>query len=230
MRANEFTKYLTGGAGGGHAGKAGGKVSAERLNGTDPVEFFKLRAASFYANTTVIRAGKDKVDTAGMRKFVKRDVIVGYALSTEIIEAGSEITVRMLEGDITIKSDENTYIMVGIEGEVYPITAEKFAATYRSCDDELPDRSHFKYNPRIIDKANCSTKPLNEHIKGCVAMGGSVIFARELAGNTKVFTLWDQDNYFLGRAGDLLAVRADDPNDVYIIKKEIFEKTYAIRG
>lgn len=29
-----------------------------------------------------------------------------------------------------------------------------------------------------------------------------------------------------GAAGDYLAVRADDPNDIYIIKKEFFKKTY----
>ena len=30
----------------------------------------------------------------------------------------------------------------------------------------------------------------------------------------------------LGNPGDLLASRADNPADVYIIRKDIFEKTY----
>lgn len=226
VRASEFTKYLTFGAGGGHAAKAGGKVDAEKLNGTDPVEFFRQRVVSYYANTSVIRAGKDKIDTSGMRQYVKRDIVVGYVLSTDILKAGTEIIVRTLEGDITVKAEDNIYIMVGIEGEVYLINREKFMSTYRLCDDELPDMAHFKYTPHIIDKERCSTRLLNDHIKGCVATGGSVIMAKELTSNTKVFLLWDEDNYFFGTAGDYLAVRADDPNDVYIIKKEIFKKTY----
>lgn len=225
VRASEFTKYLAFGAGGGHAAKAGGKVDAEKLSGADPMKFFRERVVSYYRNTDVIRAGKDKVDTAGMRRYVKRDVVIGYALSTDILEAGTEFTVRSLEGDITVKSNDNIYIMIGIEGEVYLINREKFMATYCPCD-ELPDMAHFKYIPHIIDKERCSTRLLNDYIRGCVATGGSVIMAKELTNNAKVFSLWDQENYFYGEAGDYLAVRADDPNDVYIIKKEIFKKTY----
>ncbi|MBP5410856.1 MAG: hypothetical protein J6Y26_02985, partial [Lachnospiraceae bacterium] len=42
----------------------------------------------------------------------------------------------------------------------------------------------------------------------------------------ETYTMWDQEKYYLGRPGDWLAVRADDPSDVYVIEKGIFEKTY----
>lgn len=226
VRASEFTKYLTFGQGGGHATKAGGKINAEKLNCSNFLEFFRSRVISYYANTDVIRADKDKPDTSEMRLYVKRDIVIGYALSTDILESGSEFTVRMLEGDITVKSDENTYIMVGVEGEVYPIDRNKFMTTYRPCNDELPDMALFKYSPAIIDKENYIKNYLNQYIKGCVALGGTVIMAKELTKNTKVFTRWDKDHYFYGAVGDYLVTRVDDPSDVYIIKKDIFKRIY----
>ena len=59
-----------------------------------------------------------------------------------------------------------------------------------------------------------------------VSVGGDGIYAKEITGRVKIFTMWDQEKYYLGRPGDWLAVRADDPSDVYVIEKGIFEKTY----
>jgi phosphoglycolate phosphatase len=38
--------------------------------------------------------------------------------------------------------------------------------------------------------------------------------------------VWDAEKYYLGRKGDFLAVRTDDPTDFYVIEKGIFAKTY----
>ena len=42
----------------------------------------------------------------------------------------------------------------------------------------------------------------------------------------KVFTSWDPDKYYLGNVGDYLAVREDDMHDIYVIKGDIFDRTY----
>ena len=61
----------------------------------------------------------------------------------------------------------------------------------------------------------------------CIAKGGSGIYAKKLDHRVKVFTRWDPDKYYLGVEGDYLAVRADDPSDIYVIAKDIFHKTYS---
>ncbi len=223
IKAPEFARYLTLGDGGGHNTKAGGRIAADKT-GDDHMEFFRQRVIDYHKNTDIIYAGKTVVDTSDMRRYVKKDIVVGYIHSIDIVDAGKEISIRMLEGDITIKSDENIYIMIGVEGEVYPIDRAKFESSYRNCT-AIPDMN-YEYSPTVIDKENSIIKPLNCYINGCIASHCSTILARKLTKNTKVFLSWDEENYSLGNEGDFLAVRADDPKDVYIIKKEIFAKTY----
>ena len=69
------------------------------------------------------------------------------------------------------------------------------------------------------------SRSLKEYARTCVPKGDSLIHAREITRRTKVFVDWS-DSYMLGNPGDLLASRADNPADVYIIRKDIFEKTY----
>jgi phosphoglycolate phosphatase len=49
----------------------------------------------------------------------------------------------------------------------------------------------------------------------------------DLARDTKVFSNWDTERYFSGKIGDYIAVSEADSNDVYIINRDIFERTYA---
>jgi hypothetical protein len=60
----------------------------------------------------------------------------------------------------------------------------------------------------------------------CIPKGGKIIRARELSRNTKVFSDWDREKYFYGRAGDYIAAPEADFKDAYIINREIFEMTY----
>ena len=45
----------------------------------------------------------------------------------------------------------------------------------------------------------------------------------------KVFTKWDYEKYMYGVAGDYICYPADDENDIYLVKREVFENTY-VRG
>lgn len=42
----------------------------------------------------------------------------------------------------------------------------------------------------------------------------------------KVFTEWDKNKYLLGRPGDYLAVACDDLHDIFVVEKELFERSY----
>ncbi len=64
------------------------------------------------------------------------------------------------------------------------------------------------------------------YAKACISTGESYIYTKQLDHRVKVFTEWDDEKYMLGREGDFLAVRKDDLHDIYIIEKNIFERTY----
>ena len=42
----------------------------------------------------------------------------------------------------------------------------------------------------------------------------------------KVFTAWDEHKYYTGLAGDYIVMREDDEHDIYIVRGDIFKKTY----
>ena len=53
--------------------------------------------------------------------------------------------------------------------------------------------------------------------------------AKQLKKPAKVFTKWDYEKYMYGVAGDYICYPADDENDIYLVKREVFENTY-VRG
>ena len=83
-----------------------------------------------------------------------------------------------------------------------------------------------EYSPRVTDIVTGARMSLLPYAKACIASGGAGIYARELDHRVKVFTAWDPDKYYLGVPGDYLAVRVDDPSDIYVIARDIFLKTY----
>ena len=58
------------------------------------------------------------------------------------------------------------------------------------------------------------------------SLGSSIIFAQPLTQPVKLFTAWTEDKYYSGRVGDYIAVRADDEHDIYIINRDIMDKSY----
>jgi phosphoglycolate phosphatase len=66
------------------------------------------------------------------------------------------------------------------------------------------------------------------YAKTCVSTGTVCIFAKKLDRVTKVFTTWDPGNYMYATPEDYLAVRVDDPDDVYIIDQDIFPRSYKL--
>ena len=62
--------------------------------------------------------------------------------------------------------------------------------------------------------------------KGCIPKEGVPILVKQLTKALKLYTMWDGENYMYGKPGDYVAVRRDDPTDVYVIMGRVFEKTY----
>ncbi len=152
------------------------------------------------------------------------EVKVGFVKATDIKPAGNRILIRTLEGDVDVTIKDDLYIVIGVEGEIYPSARDTFEASYQRDGGQYVFPG--EYAPAVVDSVTGERMQILPYAKSCIARGGSGIYAKQLDHRVKVFTSWDQDKYYLGREGDYLAVRADDPSDIYVIAKAIFEKTY----
>ena len=228
VMAHEFSAYLTGGvgSGGGHISKAGGfinKTKIDELN-TDIDNFVEKRTQEYFESYDTIDSTDHNINIDDMRKYRKRNIPVGFVMSTDIFDEGVQMLIRTFEGDTEAEASKDVVLMIGILGEVYPATTEKFNRKYTLTDDVLD--SDFEYTPTVKNKETGDTMEIMPFAKSCVATGDVHIYAAPVAKNTKVLTNWNAAGYMYGVPGDYLAIRSDDYNDVYIIRKDIFEKTY----
>ena len=114
--------------------------------------------------------------------------------------------------------------MIGIHGEVYPNTKEKFERSYKRLSE--PYIFEGEYQPTVKDSMDGKNISIVPYAKTCISTGDVYVYAKQLEHRVKVFTAWDDEKYMLGKEGDYLAVRKDDMHDIYIIEKNIFRKIY----
>ena len=234
-KANELAEFIADGygGGGGHLEKAGGFLRRELLEAAgiemDMLEIFEFMQSSmtrYFTESTVIVAGEHKEDLSLCSVYRKNSVNVGFVTATDIAPVNTKIQIRTLEGDIEREIEEDDIIIIGVDGEIYPIRKSKFESSYTINDTPYKYPGPTDYPPLVINRGTCEQIPLLPLARSATATGGICIYARELEKRYKVFTAWDRDNYYLGKKGDFLAVREDDLSDFYIIERSIFEKTY----
>ena len=232
VNASELAAFLAQdiGSGGGHYEKAGGFISLWRYEENFPTlhteAYFNNRMTQYFDSYDLIYAEDYQVDLEGMKQYQKRNIPVGYVKADRALPVGTPITIRTLEGDIELTVDEDLYIIIGLKGEVYPNRREKFERSYRILDQKYQLSSDMEYVPTIKDRIDGSTLTLTDFAGVCEPTGTVRIYARELDRGVKVFTAWDKGKYMLGKPGDYLAVRCDDLHDVYVVEKDIFNKSY----
>lgn len=234
VQASELAKFITDeiGSGGGHLEKAGGFIQKELLDKAyekycvekEVGSFLKWRMDDYFDDIQIIHAREYGIDLTGMEMYRKKRLPLGYVKAAEIFKPGTTVCVRTLEGDLDVQLQEDTYIMIGVQGEIYPNKKEKFDRSYRELEE--PYQFEGEYAPTVRDTVEGKNISLVPYAKACISTGESYIYVKKLDHRVKVFTEWDEEKYMLGREGDLLAVRKDDLHDIYIIEKNIFEKTY----
>lgn len=238
VKANELAAYLCEGIGngGGHRNKAGGFISADLLSRVDAADSEEPSAKkdiadvlwermdSYLRRYEVIDALTAELDRTGMLRYEKKQVRVGYARLTDILKEGASVLVRTLEGDIDLIVEEDIYVMIGVEGEAYPIRKEKFEKSY--CPTDGTPEIEAEYIPTIRDNVYGTVYDLREYMNPCVATGETKVLARPLTKPVKVFTAWDREKYYRGEIGDFLVMREDDDHDIYVVRENIFYKTY----
>jgi len=233
VRAGELAQYLAEGygGGGGHLGKAGGFLIRDLLEQggirytEEQVEaFFEERLIAYHRESEIIHAGVKEEDPSLYRHYVKKELHLGYVEAGKLASPGSTILIRTLEGDVDVKVEEDLYIILGVEGEVYPCKKAKFENSYRL--DDTPYVYPGDYAPAVVSSESGDRVELLPFAKSCIAKGGAGIYARQIDHRVKVFTTWDPEKYYLGVPGDYMAVRTDDLTDIYIIAGRIFDQTY----
>ncbi len=232
IMANELAVFLADGmgSGGGHMEKAGGFINRKQYNDhhahLNADEYFLSRLTKYYKSFDVIYSTYDHVDMGGMELYKKKPLPLGFVPLTDVVVDQTPIMIRTLEGDLDLLASDDIYVMIGIKGEVYPITKENFEKDFTVLQEKY-DRE-FEYFPSIRNKQDSNSIKLQPFAKKCMAKIESYIYAKPLTKATKVFTMWDTEKYMYGVIGDYLAVKEDDPHDIFIVKKDIFPKTYDI--
>ena len=223
--ANELAAFLADGmgGGGGHILKAGGTIKPELL--TKPAkDLIRERLALYYDTYLVIYAKDTTLDTSRMRRYSKIQQTMGTVRLADVFPVGTHINIRTLEGDVDTVIDEEAYLMIGVEGEIYPISEQKVKSSYEFTN--FVYTRDFEYEPRIRNSGTGEIKYVLPFAKTVRSLGSSIIFAKPLEQPVKLFTAWTEDKYYSGRVGDYIAVRADDEHDIYIINRDIMDKSY----
>ncbi len=226
-KANDLSAFI--GDGGGHTRKAGGQLSLADAAAA-PIA---VRVRRYFSEQDVYDVKKgilpEGIEEAPL--FEKKRLCLGYVKATDLgFTEGNKILVREMEGDKEVTVQDDTYLIIGAEDEVYTNTEAYFLAHNDPTDE--PYVFHGKYAPKIHGAVTAAGmengegfRNLADCAKICYSRGGARIHARQLTKRTKVFPAWSED-YFLGMPGDWLAAREEDPSDIYIINQEIMPKTY----
>lgn len=242
VRALDFLDYLiaefglvkgTARCGSGRISSAILKVQMAGADISDTMEYFLRMAASYYQDCERIKAEEyaqlNREEILAMKAYCKKRIPWAYVRSLDVTDQGREICMKTLENEagLTVTADENVYIMIGCRGEVYDISRAKFARTYEPTEEELDVFERMlDFLPAVETVPEGEYISLDEAAHLCYPKQGAGIYAKELTKRTRVYPLDRNQEYFLGRPGDYLAIRKDDMQDIYIIQKEIFQQTY----
>lgn len=227
--ALDIIKYLVQdiGSGGGHKMKSGGMISKDSFfkhYSYDIQQYFKDRLNSYFESYEIIDADRQALDTTDMLSYRKLPVVVGIVKTLDFAEPGEPLNIRTLEGDVSVQASQDCYIIIGIMGDAYPINKKTFDSKYTETSELFICGADYK--PKARNLRSQKLYNLLDYAQSCVSGDENIIYAKQLDKTTKVFSRWDYDSYMLGNKDDYLAVKADDSNDIYIIKQDIFSKTY----
>ncbi len=203
------------------------------MNLANSMEYYLEMTYRYFHDTDVVQAREyakaHQEEIPKRKRYIKAKKSWAYVKTAEIARPGEELLIKMLENESGLKvvAGEDTYIMIGFRGEVYFISREKFERTYEPSEEALDVfEQMMDFLPEAEKVSDGSIISLDEYARLCYPKPGKGIYAVPLKKRTKVFPANGSDEYFLGKAGDFMVIRADDIEDIYIIDKDVFTETY----
>ena len=237
VNASELAEYLAEGmgSGGGHYEKAGGFISMKLYEEKYPTlhaeGYFNNRMVEYFDSFQILHAGEFEPELAQMQLYEKKDLPFGYVEADNLLPIGTPITIRTVKGDMEMRVGDNLYFVVGQKGEVFPMSRGEFENTYHILKEKycLEDcGAKPEYAPIIKNRNTGQKMVLTDYTWKCLPMKKQSVYARPLESGVKLFTLWDKDRYILGRPGDYLVVKQDNPKDVFVVPRAVFEHGYEL--
>lgn len=232
VKADELAKYICEGVGngGGHMVKAGGSIARSLLEKQEPdynsssiQQFFRERMKDYFLDSEIIYASSFNLDPTGFDVFTSRRVRIGCVMAKDLLPIGTKATIRSVEGDFQLDITEDSMIVIGVRGEIYITSHERFKKYYIKNGDTYIYPGN--YEPTIKDMTTGVNQSIIPKIQSCCFNGSGKIFAKELQHRTKVFYEDDPDNYKLGKPGDYMLITANKDN-LYIVDRDLFLTAY----
>lgn len=243
--AADLVHWLTrsmGNDGGGTSTKAAGRLPREfleeacandnwdDLSGATGRLIYRMLADYFGTPVKRIRSGEYEPGkvyefySAPAALYRKKKEPMGYVKATDVFPEGEEILIRMLEGDAKKKVTPELYFMIGVDGETYHNEEDKLHKNYDLLEEPFLIDDKSPWQSKIYRYSDREARSLAPHARKCIARDGALIRAAQLSRRVEVLTTWGE--WHLGKVGDWLVSRNDDCQDIYIIQKTIFERTY----
>lgn len=230
VTANDMAEYLVEqiGSGGGHLYKAGGFINKgkfQQVYGDISIDTYIFsRSETYFDSYEVVYAHEGIRDTTAFSLYTKKSLACGYVKTLDFLQPGMECKVRTFEGDVTVTASEDIYLMIGALGDVHPIRKDKFEQKY--APEDKPFYQEFEYPPSVIELRDTKKFELLPYAKQCLRNKEAYVYAKKLEVPVKVFSKWDYEKYMYGAVGDYICYSMNDVNDVYTVKKQIFDVSY----
>lgn len=229
VRASELAQFLAGdmGSGGGHVEKAGGFISMRRYEEEYPTlhseGYFSNRMNEYFESFDILDAEKIDIDTTDMKRYYVRPVETGYVEVRSLLPVGTKGLIRTLEGDMEIVSSKDMLLLIDESGKVRVISGSEFDEKYKVLGERCS--MNLEYTPRLRNSSSGLSTNLMRHISSCTFRDRLQVYAKQLERGIKVFS-GNTESYMLGRPGDYLVVSCDNPRNIYMVEKALFDKNY----
>lgn len=216
------------GSGGGHLEKSGGFLNRwlyeSKYGSLRTEDYFSMQIQNYLNSFDILDARINHVDLSRMNTYRHKRIPIGYAVPAQILPSKTPITIRTIEGDLDLIISDQTYIMIDLQGKVYVKSKEEFDKRYLPTTDAYLPRA--LYLPTMKNRLTGTQISLSGYIHSCIPSETTIVQAYPLERACKVFPLWDEEKYLLGNIGDYLVALKDQPDDLFIVEKEVFEQTY----
>lgn len=238
VRPNNLIGY-----GGGGNDKAGGTLSKRHFEkffkNLSLIKYIEQKTLEVYNKYERMDFRNLEIDTSILKPLgeaKKIPIYLRFLRLNEIFNESDTVKISTIEGDVITEVNDNL-LMVGVEGEIYPIDNEYFHERYTEIyhldeNKEIESDKGLNYLSRVYSPIIRSVITNREYmIKDLSDFGVCLtnplpITAYELMKPVKLITDWDDENPHTGEVGDILAINKNGSH--YIINRKIFNKTYKI--